>query len=169
VANHLNDIAKDHPDIVIKTCKAWLKKPNEDIKWVVKHATRTLVKAGNKDVFPLLGYTENPNVTLNNFALSTEEVLLGESISYEVTLSNQTKIAQNIVIDFAIYFMKANGKPQAKVFKCKNQKLAPNESVTVGKSFSFKPITTRKYYTGEHKLEILINGSPIASKSFSLQ
>jgi len=169
VANHLNDIAKDHPNIVIQTCKAWLKKPSEEIKWVVKHATRTLVKAGNKEVFPLLGFTENPKIIVSDFSLSAEQVLLGDNISYEVTLSNKNKKPQYIVIDFAIYFMKANGKLQAKVFKGKNQKLAPNESVTFRKSFSFKPITTRKYYTGEHKLEILINGSPITSKSFSLQ
>lgn len=168
VANHLNDIAKDHPAVVINTCKQWLQKPTKEIQWLIKHATRTLVKAGNKDVFPLLGYTENPQIIIDEFSLSEQNIKLGESISFNLIIRSNAKTDQSIVIDYAIHFMKANGKQQAKVFKCKNQKLAANESVKLSKSFSFKAITTRKYYSGKHKLEVLVNGISISSKMFTV-
>lgn len=168
VANHLNDIAKDHPKIVINTCKLWLETPTKEIQWLIKHATRTLVKEGNTEVFPLLGYTERPNVSIKTIVLSNNQIQLGETITFDFTLQSQADYTQKIVIDYALYFMKANGKPKAKVFKLKNQTLTANESITLTKSFSFKTITTRKYYKGEHKIEILINGVAIVNKTFDV-
>lgn len=173
VANHLNDIAKDHPDVVINTCKQWTNDKNKsnkkEIDWVIKHATRTLVKNGCAEVFPLLGYTENPDVCIDEIVLSNSIVKLGETISFETNIRSVSHKPQHFVIDYAIHFVKANGKQQGKVFKLKNVTLQPNERVKISKSFSFKAITTRKYYIGEHKIELLVNGKAIAAaKNFDL-
>ncbi len=168
VANHLNDIAKDHPQVVITACKDWLKTPTPNTDWVVKHATRTLVKAGNKDVFPLLGYTKKPNIKKTEFSLSQRKIRMGESISFTLSIQSHAKSIQNFVVDYAIHFVKANGKQQAKVFKCKNVKLTESEGISLTKTFSFKPITTRKYYPGEHAIEILINGESLAKLPFEV-
>jgi len=166
VANHLNDITKDHPNLVINTCKEWKELKNKDVNWVIKHATRTLVKAGNTDVFPLLGFTENPEITLESFKLSTQQLSLGEAITFDFTVKSTSKKKQSMVVDYAIYFVKANGQQQAKVFKLKNITLTPNESLAVNKSFSFKAISTRKYYAGEHKVALLVNGKILSTKTF---
>lgn len=48
VANHLGDIAKDHPELVIETCRRWLSgNSSNDSKWLVRHAIRHLVKKKN--------------------------------------------------------------------------------------------------------------------------
>jgi 3-methyladenine DNA glycosylase AlkC len=168
VANHLNDIAKDHPNIVIKTCKQWKTVDSKEVDWVIKHATRTLVKNGCAEVFPLLGFSENPDVAINEISLSSNAIKLGESISFDFTIKNQSNNLQKLVVDYAIYFVKNNGAQQAKVFKLKNIALKPNESMSLNKSFSFKPITTRKYYKGEHKIEILINGKATLAKNLTV-
>ena len=168
VANHLNDIAKDHPTIVIKTCKSWLTKPTKEIQWLIKHATRTLVKEGNTEVFPLLGYTENPKINIETIDLSNTHIKLGETITFKFALKSLADYTQEVVIDYALYFMKANGIQKAKVFKLKNQTIASKESITLTKSFSFKTITTRKYYKGEHKIEILVNGVSKISQQFNV-
>jgi len=168
VANHLNDIAKDHPQLVIDTCKVWSTLASKDIDWVIKHATRTLVKAGCSDVFPLLGYTENPQLNIEAFELSNKEIQLGQSIQFNFKINSTSLEKQNIVIDYAIHFMKANNQQHAKVFKFKNVKLRSNESLQLNKSFSFKKISTRKYYTGEHKIEILVNGKVVSDNKFTV-
>jgi len=168
VANHLNDIAKDHPDVVIKTCKTWVKDKTKEVDWLIKHATRTLVKNGVTEVFPLLGFTENPKVIVDDIQLSSDVIKLGNSIEFDITIKSNSEETQTFVIDYAIHFMKANSTQQAKVFKLKNLTLSPNESLGLSKSFSFKPITTRKYYAGEHKLEVLLNGQAISAKNFKL-
>lgn len=166
VANHLNDIAKDHPSVVIATCKKWRKDDSKEVNWVIKHATRTLVKKGCAEVFPLLGFTENPQITIEEIKLSNDVIKLGESISFDFDIKSDSNNLQNIVIDYTIYFVKSNGTQQGKVFKLKNITLKPNESMSLKKSFSFRPITTRKYYKGEHKIELLVNGNALLTKDF---
>lgn len=170
VANHLNDIAKDHPHIVIDTCKHWQQAcpNNNELNWLIKHATRTLVKAGNAQVFPLLGYNENPQVAVNGLALSASRIKKEESICFNFSLINKANSKQKLVLDYAMHFMKANGKQQSKVFKLRSCTLATGETLELSKNHSFKKISTRKYYSGEHKVEILVNGQPFAVKSFIL-
>jgi 3-methyladenine DNA glycosylase AlkC len=41
VANHLGDIAKDHPDTAFEICERWLQgDPSPELKWVIRHAVR---------------------------------------------------------------------------------------------------------------------------------
>jgi 3-methyladenine DNA glycosylase AlkC len=44
VANHLGDIAKDHPELALKICTAWLKNASHERKWLIRHAVRYLAK-----------------------------------------------------------------------------------------------------------------------------
>ncbi|MFT5759146.1 MAG: 3-methyladenine DNA glycosylase AlkC [Alteromonadaceae bacterium] len=168
VANHLNDIAKDHPKLVIDVCTLWYKEANNELQWLIKHATRSLIKAGHAEVFPLLGFTESPQISVEKLSISNKVINMGETIAFEFKLLSKSNSQQKLVIDYAIHFVKANGKQQAKVFKLKNVNLANNEENRVTKQFSFKAISTRKYYPGEHKIEILINGLSMASVNFEV-
>jgi len=169
VANHLNDISKDNPDVVINLCKQWQKsKVNNQEQWVIKHATRSLVKAGHKDIFSLLGFTKKPQVHIKNINLSNSDVKQGSDLHFDFVVNSICTNKQNIVIDYAIHFMKANGKTKPKVFKLKTFTIESNSSIKLSKKHSFKAISTRKYYIGVHKIEILVNGQPIITKSFSL-
>jgi len=169
VANHLNDIAKDNPSVVIKICKQWHKnKLNQHELWVIKHATRSLVKMGNKDVFSLLGYTDNPQVQIKKIELNNNKIKRGEDLNFDFNLTSTSGENQKIVVDYAIHFVKANGKTKEKVFKLKSFTIDSNTNVVLTKKYSFKEISTRKYYIGAHKIEILVNGQTKATKSFDL-
>jgi len=155
--------------VVIATCTKWRKDDSKEVNWVIKHATRTLVKNGCAEVFPLLGFTENPQIMIEKMTLSNEVIKLGESVSFDFDVKSASNNVQNIVIDYAIYFVKANGAQQAKVFKLKNIKLKPKSIINLNKSFYFRPITTRKYYKGEHKIELLVNGNTLLTKDFIVE
>ena len=172
VANNLNDIAKDHPDLVIETCRRWLaepeKGPGSDRNWIVRHATRTLVKAGHPQVFPLLGFTPDPKIDSTRIDLTSNSIKLGDSLQLSTVISSDATEKQSIVIDYAVHFMKANGKTAPKVFKWKNLHLAPGQTVSLEKKHPLKAITTRRYYAGAQSVELLINGIPVAETSFEL-
>jgi len=172
VANHLNDIAKDNPKTVITTCQQWQKQASqteqENTQWIIKHATRSLIKYGDQDAFALLGFTKNPSIALSTINLSDKSIVMGDSITFNFDLESKVNKPQKLVIDFAIHFMKANKKQRAKVFKLKSITLKANEKIKLSKSHSFKLITTRKYYSGEHLIEIIINGKSHSQQSFNL-
>lgn len=169
VANHLNDISKDNPQIVLDTCKGWLlENGSEEVKWVIKHGLRTLVKAGEAQVFPLLGFTQSPRVYVSGLDIADSEVKVGDTLKFNFTLSDTSAHDQKLVVDYAIHFVKANGRQAKKVFKLKNISLKANEQHIFSKTHSFKLITTRKYYSGSHLLHILVNGTTVAERDFNL-
>lgn len=48
VANHLGDIAKDHPELVFEICERWIVGASEERKWLIRHAVRHPAKKGVK-------------------------------------------------------------------------------------------------------------------------
>lgn len=48
VANHLGDIAKDHPDLVFAICARWLEGAGAERKWLIRHAVRHPARNGVK-------------------------------------------------------------------------------------------------------------------------
>lgn len=53
VANHLGDIAKDHPRLVFELCERWAKDASEERKWLIRHAVRHPAKKGVQDALRL--------------------------------------------------------------------------------------------------------------------
>jgi 3-methyladenine DNA glycosylase AlkC len=168
VANNLNDISKDHPEAILAVCRRWHKDANPERQWIVRHATRTLVKAGHPDVFGLLGYTENPRLDFQSVEVMPRRIQLGETIEFKATITSAGLNVQKVVVDYAIHHMKANGKTSPKVFKLRSLSVAPGETVVLTKCHAIKPITTRTYYPGKHVVEILINGKTFGKATFTL-
>ena len=168
VANNLNDISKDNPECVIRLCQVWHKDASDNTLWIIKHATRSLVKAGHPEVVALLGYTAKPQISLAQLTLQNKDVQMGNSLNFEVTLRSEAKKQQKLVIDYAVHHVKANGSRTAKVFKLKNINIAAGQTMQLNKKHAFKAISTRRYHAGTHSIEILINGIAYHRADFEL-
>jgi len=170
VANNLNDIAKDNPDTVTTTLQRWNKKqPSDEMRWLTRHALRTLVKQGNPEALTLLGYPQSLKLTVEQFKVGPKRLQLGGELKMKIQLTSTEKEPVPLMIDFVLYHMKANGQLRPKVFKLAKKMICPGELLVIEKNHPMRPITTRKYYTGRHEIELQINGKIVASESFHLQ
>ena len=171
VANCLNDITKDHPEIVIDLCETWLseKKPHTHTKWIIRHGLRSLIKAGHPRVFPLLGFEKNPKVAISKLQWDNKKITIGSDATLSFVLSSEKKSSQKLSIDYAVHYVKKNGKTSPKVFKLTEKTLKPNEPLALSSKHSFKEMTTRKHYPGKHQLDIIVNGVVVTSMSFTLK
>jgi 3-methyladenine DNA glycosylase AlkC len=169
VANNLNDIAKDHPQVVIDLLRRWQTMPGENVAWITQRALRTLVKAGNAEALALLGYEGDTAITVSNLQLSATRVRIGESLAFSFDVQSASDAPQNLMIDYVIGFHKANGKRAPKVFKLSKKLIRPGEKLHIEKSHSFRRITTRVYYPGEHALSLKINGQVFGDARFVLE
>lgn len=167
VANNLNDISKDNPDLVTKLLNEWKEIDTKNMEWIIKHALRTLVKQGNIEALNILGFTKNPLVEIRDFKHSME-VQLGATLDFTFTIESNSDKEQKLVVDYIIHHKKSNGKQTPKVFKLKNIVIKPHENIEIIKSHSIKKITTRKYYSGVHKIDLQINGKRYKSGKFQL-
>lgn len=172
VANHLNDITKDHPELVVKTLRNWQKNcpeiHREKIAWIQKQALRSLIKSGYKPALDLMGYGQEAKVKLGALKLNKRRFILNEKITFELSLTSTSPKTQKIAVDYIIHFQKANKKMSAKVFKLKVLELKAREICLLKKNHSLKPVTTRRHYSGLHKVEIQINGKVMATASWHL-
>ncbi|MCT4614739.1 MAG: hypothetical protein N4A49_07685 [Marinifilaceae bacterium] len=167
VANNLNDISKDNSGIVIDLAKKWIGESKE-VDWVVKHACRTLLKQGNKEVMQIFGFGDISEIKFCEFKINTPKLSIGESLGFQFKLQNQSKSKQKIRLEYAIYFKKANGSLSKKVFKISEKLYLPDSETTIIRKQSFKIITTRKYYVGEHKIAMILNGNEMTALPFEL-
>lgn len=169
VANNLNDIGKDHPELLADTAKNWLENASKDRVWLVKHALRSAIKRGEQGALQALGYGNVADVKIEKINITPQKAKMGSSVHINFELFNQaTKIAP-LMVDFAIHFIKANGKANPKVFKLKAVELAPNQSQCFSKKVSLKPMTTRTLFAGLHKVEVIINGRSTLLGDFVLR
>ncbi|NVJ99613.1 MAG: DNA alkylation repair protein [Alphaproteobacteria bacterium] len=168
VANNLNDIAKDHPDLVAEIAAQWLEGASRDRERLVKHACRTLIKQGHPGTLSAFGYGR-PALAEAMIEIRTPTVVFGNSLEFGVSLKSSGNKKQKLIIDYAVHFVKANGKLAPKVFKGRTVSLEGGAAFSFESKHPIKPITTRKYYAGPHKLEVLVNGESVAVASFDLQ
>ncbi len=168
VANNLNDIAKDNPDVVIHTLQGWQHIDTSDMRRLTSHALRTLLKQGHPGALALLGYPSEPAIVVHHVAVKPASIQLGATVTFSFEVESLSDEPQNLMIDFVVYHMKANGKQAPKVFKLSKKTLQPGESVEISKTITFKPITTRKYYSGEHGIAPQINGRVFPRANFIL-
>lgn len=169
VGNHLNDVAKDHADLVIDLCEKWKAKASAERAWIIDRATRTLVKDGHPRVWTLLGFTQKPKIQCSPLSLASPHLKLGGELSFNFSIKSLAGRKQKLAVDYAVHFKKANGSSRPKVFKLKVVSLAPGKELQLNKRQTIKAISTRKYYPGTHELEILINGQTAARATFELR
>lgn len=167
VANNLNDITKDHPDLVLERLTRWNQNASESTRWIIRHALRTLIKQGDPAALALLGYG-NPQVVLENLQLSPKTMHLGETLSLSFTLKSTSDEPQDLMIDYLVHFVRAKDKTNAKVFKLKTLTLNGGDTIDIQKNHPIKPITVRRYYSGTHRIEIQVNGKIVGEGQFDL-
>ena len=167
VANSLNDIAKDHPKIVANISKQWMKGASSDREKLIRHACRTLIKKGDKKVLKVFGYAP-PVIHKAVIKMNTPKVVFGTALEFTLSISSDAKHKQALLIDYIVHHQKANGKTSPKVFKWQNKTLAANGTLTSTKKHPIKKITTRVYYPGVHTVEVMVNGTSVATADFQL-
>ncbi len=172
VANHLNDIAKDHPAVVAQWLHEHLLNPADpagpERRALLRHASRTLVKAGDPAVLQAwgLGQPFRGGVV---FRLAPAGIALGETVALSLQLRSTAARAQRLVVDYAVHHVKADGSTSPKVFKGWTLELPAHGTVQLDKRHAVRPITTRRYFAGPHRVVVQVNGRAVAEAAFDLR
>jgi 3-methyladenine DNA glycosylase AlkC len=169
VANNLNDIAKDHPDVVLDVLRRWQKADTDEMRWIVNHALRTLLKAGDPEALSLIGFAPDPQIEVHNVEVEPQTIPVGGAVTLSFEICSTGQEPQQLMIDYVVYMMGARGKQRSKVWKLSKRSIAPGEVLSVHRQVSFRPVTTRKYYPGEHAVAPQINGNLYERVTFNLE
>lgn len=167
VANNLNDISKDHPEIVLNLCEQW-KGLSKETDRMIKHACRTMLKDGHKRALMLFGFGAPDQLFVSNLSADKQTLKIGENFFFSFVLSNNSGKPQTVRLEYRVHYMKANGKTSPKIFQISEGKF-PSGEHSVSKKQAFTDYTTRTHFPGEHRLEIIVNGKAKAEMKFWLE
>ncbi|WP_180125890.1 DNA alkylation repair protein [Rhodoferax sp. BLA1] len=168
VANNLNDIGKDHPELLTRITQAWLQDASPERAWIVNHALRSAVKRGEAGALTVLGFGQAAQLAVGQVQISPGQAVMGGAVQISFALTNAQKQPQKVLVDLAVHYVKANGQTRAKVFKLTTLELAPGQTVQLSKKLSLAEMTTRKHYPGAHPVAVLLNGQAQPLGAFEL-
>ena len=164
VANHLNDITKDHPDVALDLATRWVSR-GEPAAGVVRHGLRTLVKHGERRALDLVGVGDE-DLELTDLGVDRPRIGIGEDVELTLTLALPTTApaATDVIVDYRVHFVGARGTPKApKVFKLTRRRLAPGQPVTIRRRHRFDHASIREIHPGRHQIDVQVNGRVLGS------
>lgn len=170
VANHLNDITKKNPDLVLEILQKWQnskQQSEKEMAFIIKHALRNLIKDGNAKALALVGIGDSQGVTISDLQ-HDESIKMNNKLHFSFLLRAET--AKPLLVDYIVHFQsKQSTMSNKKVFKLSAFDASPDVSISVKKSHVFRAdMSTRQLYAGTHKVDIQVNGSVLASFEFEL-
>ena len=168
VANNLNDLGKVHPELLLSTCRAWSKGASAERRALLQHALRTAVKRGETGALALLGFATRAALQIESVSFAPPKVAIGDQVEIRFTLRSTSAQPQDLLVDLAVFFVKARGKRSAKVFKVKRLQLPARGRVELSTKVSLAIHTTRKPYPGRHEVDLRINGEAFPLGAFEL-
>jgi 3-methyladenine DNA glycosylase AlkC len=166
VANNLNDLGKVHPNLLMQTGAAWLEGASAERRALVEHALRSAVKRGEPAALTLLGYGMKASIAVESVRVAPRRVAIGGRVSIAFVLRSTSRSPQDVLVDVAVHFVKASGRPSPKVFKLKRAVLPPRGSLELGTNVSLAVHTTRKPQPGLHAVDVIVNGKATRIASF---
>jgi 3-methyladenine DNA glycosylase AlkC len=168
VANNLNDIGKDHPEVLVDVARRWMFQASAERKALVRHALRSLVKEGHADALKVLGFGPDADVTIEDVTISPKRVAMGGKVVVAFTVRSTARRGQRVLVDLRVHFVRAAGKASPKVFKLKAVDLATGTTTSCRKTVSLADLTTRQHYPGKHLVDALVNGRVMPIGAFTL-
>ena len=167
VANNLNDISKDHPELVVDLLGNWADDTPE-MAALTKHALRTLLKQGHTGAMALLGFSATPEVRLAAVTIDPSVAPVGGHVHVEFAIESTAATPQLVMVDYAVTYQNASGTGSRKVFKGKVAELDRGESLVMKRKVSLQPMTTRRIFPGPHEVEIQVNGVVLGKAQFDV-
>jgi 3-methyladenine DNA glycosylase AlkC len=168
VANHVNDISRIDPALAISISRRWQLSGDEHTAQVVRAAMRTLVKRGEPAALGLLGFTATARLDVRGPCVRSTRVSTTDDLVFDATITNLDDRDVRLAIDYVIHYRKANRTTTPRVFKLAVRSVGPGATVTLSRRHSFRPVSTRRHYPGEHAIDLQINGVRYGHDEFIL-
>ena len=166
VANNLNDIAKDHPDLVARLAGDWMTGAETNRQRLIKRACRTLIKEGHPGAMAVFGVAA-AELTAHRFSATPDTIHRGDTLTLTLDLTGGGA-DQRLIVDYIMLFRRANGQLSPKVFKWTQVDLRAKQTLSLKKTHVYRKVTTRRDYPGEQRVQVQVNGRVLDEVPFRL-
>lgn len=135
----------------------------------MKHACRTLLKRGDPLALAIFGYAQNVPAEIHGLQLSSSRLRIGDDLHFEFEVRHRGKGPLALRLEYAVDFVKANGRTARKIFQIAEAVFPPASPRRFARKHRFCDFTTRQHHPGEHRLSIVVNGVALAQATLLLE
>ena len=170
VANHLNDIGKDHPELLTGMAQQWLDDAPVPAsrQALLRHALRTAIKRGDAQALALFGHGQVSPLQIQSTSITPSKARIGDSVTLHCTFYNPSAQAASALADWRVFYVNANGTLSPKVFKGSTVQIGADSHGVLEKTLSLRQMSTRTHHPGRHTVEIVVNGHAHSIGHFDL-
>ena len=166
VANHLGDIGKDHPDLLLDVARDWSTDAPEPRRQLLAHALRVPVKQGHPVALALVGADVGADLRASA-TVRPAQVRIGDKVQVEVVVHNPGEAPVAGLVDLVVHFVQKTGTG-AKVFKGWKGTVEPGAELRFRVSVSLAVHTTRAPRPGTHRVDLRVCGRTEPGPSFEV-
>jgi len=168
VANNLNDIGKDHPDVLRAVARRWGGPGAPPARRrLLRHALRSLVRAGDPEALALVGMDVRAEVCVEDLRLDPPAPVIGGHVDIACRVRVRGGPAA-VLVHARVHFAGARG-PRPRTFVMGEARLGPGDEAALRTRVTLRQLTTRRHLPGAHPVEILVNGRVLAEGTFRLE
>jgi 3-methyladenine DNA glycosylase AlkC len=164
VANHLGDVAKDHPERAVAVAARWIAEDAARTP-LVKHALRHPLKQGHPGALALLGEA-GPELDVADVTVSPGRARVGGAVVVRARIVASE--AGTVRVDVVWAWPSARGAWSSKVFRGASRALAAGEAWSFSSSVSLRPVSTRPLRLGTQRVWLRIGGRDLDPVTFEL-
>jgi 3-methyladenine DNA glycosylase AlkC len=158
VANHLNDIGRDHPALLVGIAREWAVDAPPARRRLLRHALRGRVAAGDPDALAVLGHDPAAPAAARIAGIEPARPRTGDTLRVRVEVSNPGGAPAAYAVRLRVRFPRPGGREAVRVFTLGERELPPGGSAGLAGRVSLAHHTTRAAHPGPHVLEIMVNG-----------
>lgn len=166
VANHLNDIATERPEVVLQTLGRWKEaESGSDLDFIAREALRSRLRAGDPAAYEFLGFPVGTPVTVTAIHLERTELRDGETLGFAVDLIAVARA--NLRVNYVISAPGQRGTRE-KVYHLKTATAPAGQTLRLAKRHVLRSTATSRLRPGQYTLTIQANGRRLEAARFQV-
>lgn len=170
VANNLNDISRDNPDVALVWAGKWMvPDASAERRWILSRALRTLVNQGDPTALQILDYTPASDLSLVWHDTTPETVEINQLLPFEFEISNPTGAEALVLL---LLTMDAPGKGPGRRtsrYQLWKGKIPASDSRRVAKRIHFVDKSTQRKEPGTYRLIVTLNGQVVGERRMNFE
>lgn len=170
VANNLNDISKDNPEIILEWTREWnTPEATKQRHWILARALRTLIEEGHPAALRLLGYGTNSNLRVTWQDNTPRRLQINQFLPCDLEIVNLAKTEAGVVV---LLNMDEPGKGKARrksTYQIWKGKIPAGETKNVSRKIHFVDKNSQPRVEGMYGLSVTVNGNKLEVRQMNFK
>ncbi len=159
VANNLNDISKDNPDLLCRWVAAWKNGPiGKARQWILERALRTLIKENHPAAMKLMGLGDSKDVKVRWKSETPAEIKIGDKVRFDLEIANVANKSIRVRLQVIMAGPGKNNRVREAKYLLGTVTVPGNGVVEVSKAVKFDHRNSVPKIAGEYRWIVMCNG-----------